>query len=99
VQDPSPGADLGATSFSWGGPATVTPAYSSDQDAGVWASLTERGEQAGGDGWTDSDGSKFQWALVGKRRERLRFRLTVAGATASFVLRSIEMLMRPSGKQ
>jgi hypothetical protein len=81
------------------GAATVTPAFSSDQDAGVFTELTSRGEQGGEDGWTESDGSKFNWALVGKKRERIRFRFTVAGACTSFVLRSIELLTRPSGKQ
>jgi hypothetical protein len=79
--------------------ATVTPAFSSDQDNDVYATLTERGEQAGGTGWADSDGSKYQFAIVGKRRERIRFRLTVAGACSRFVLRSLELLTRPSGKQ
>jgi hypothetical protein len=78
---------------------TVTPAVSSDQDGGTFTTLTERGEQGGATGWGVSDGSVYQWALVGKKRERIRFRLTIAGACASFVLRSIELLMRPSGKQ
>lgn len=78
---------------------SVAVAYSSDQDAGVFTTLTERGEQGGGTGWGVSDGSKYQWALVGKRRERIRFRLTVTGACASFVLRSLELLLRPTGKQ
>jgi hypothetical protein len=81
------------------GAATVTPAFSSDQDAGVFTELTGLGEQDGGDGWAESDGSKYQWAIVGKKRERIRFRLTIAGACTSFVMRSIELLTRPSGKQ
>jgi hypothetical protein len=79
--------------------ADVTPEFSSDQDDGVWVELTERGEQGGAAGWAGSDGSKYQWALVAKRRERLRLRLTVTGVTARFVLRSIELMLRPSGKQ
>jgi hypothetical protein len=78
---------------------TVAIAYSSDQDGGTFTTLTERGEQGGAAGWGVSDGSKYQWALVGKRRERIRFRVTVTGACASFVLRSIELLLRPTGKQ
>lgn len=78
---------------------TVALAYSSDQDAGAFTTLTEKGEQGGGTGWATSDGSRYQWALVGKRRERIRFRVTVSGACASFVLRTIELLLRPTGKQ
>lgn len=78
---------------------TVGIAYSSDQDAGVFTTLTEKGEQGGSAGWGVSAGDKYSWALVAKRRERIRFRITVAGACASFVLRSIELLLRPSGKQ
>jgi len=77
----------------------VALAYSSDQDAGVFTTLTEKGEQDGGTGWAVSAGDKYQWALVGKRRERIRFRVTVTGACASFVLRAIELLLRPTGKQ
>jgi hypothetical protein len=79
--------------------ATVAVAYSSDQDAGSFTTLTSRGGQNGTGGWTDSDGSLYQWANVGKKRERIRFRLTVAGACTRFVLRSVELLTRPSGKQ
>jgi hypothetical protein len=78
---------------------TVAIAYSSDQDGGTFTTLTERGEQGGAAGWGVSVGDKYQWALVGKRRERIRFRVTVTGACASFVLRSIELLLRPTGKQ
>lgn len=73
--------------------------FSSDQDDGVFTELTDRGEQGGAAGWGPSDGSKYQWADVQKRRERIRFRVRVTGACASFVLRSIEMLTKPSGKQ
>lgn len=78
---------------------TVAVAYSSDADSGVFTTLTEKAEQGGATGWGVSDASKYQWALVGKRRDRIRFRITVAGACASFVLRSIELLLRPTGKQ
>lgn len=78
---------------------TVAVAFTSDADAGVFTTLTEKGQQGGGAGWGVSDGSKYQWALVAKRRERGRLRITVTGACASFVLRSVEWLMRPSGKQ
>lgn len=78
---------------------TVAVAFTSDQDVGSFATLTDRGQQGGGVGWGVSDGSKYMWALVAKRRERLRLRITVAGASASFVLRSIELMLRPSGKQ
>jgi hypothetical protein len=81
------------------GAATVTPAFSSDQDAGVFEELVSRGEQGGADGWEESDGSSYQWAFVGRKRERIRFRLTIAGACTSFVLRSLELLTRASGKQ
>jgi hypothetical protein len=79
--------------------ATIAVAFSSDQDDGVFTDLTERGEQDGGSGWAASDGSKYQWAIVGKRRERIRFRFRLTGASSRFVLRSIELLTRPSGKQ
>lgn len=78
---------------------TVTLAFTSDQDGGTFATLTEKGLQGGGTGGAVSDGSKYGWWLVAKKRERLRFRVTVTGASASFVLRSIELLMRASGKQ
>lgn len=78
---------------------TVAVAFSSDADAGSFSTLTTRGEQNGAAGWGVSDGSKYQWAKVGKRRERIRFRITQTGACASFVLRSLELLIRPQGKQ
>lgn len=78
---------------------TVALAYSSDQDGGIFTTLTEKGEQGGAAGGLVSAGDKYNWWLVGKRRERLRFRITVSGACASFVLRSIELLLRPTGKQ
>lgn len=93
----------GVTQVSWGGtgaaPAPVRVAFTSDADEGAWTDLTDTGEQGGADGWGLSDGSKYQWATVGKRRERGRFRITVPGGAASFVLRSIELLSRQSGKQ
>lgn len=81
------------------GSPTVSVAFSSDQDAGTFTTLTEKGEQGGGTGGGTSDGSKYQWWIVGKRRERIRFRLRITGACSSFVLRSLELLTRPSGKQ
>ena len=78
---------------------TVTLAFSSDQDGGTFTDLTERGELGGAAGWATSDGSTYQWALVGKRRERIRFRVRVTGVCSRFVLRSIELLTRPQGKQ
>lgn len=78
---------------------TVALAFSSDQDAGVFTSLTENGLQGGGTGGATSDGSKYSFWKVRKKRERLRLRITVAGASASFILRSIELLTRQSGKQ
>lgn len=78
---------------------TVTPAFSSDEDDDTYTNLTDKGEQAGGTGWAESDGSKYQWATVGKKRERIRFKLTQAGAAGKFVLRSIDLLLRPSGRQ
>lgn len=80
----------------------VTPLvveYSSDADDDVWTPLTELGEQGGAAGWTTSDGSRYQFAKVGKKRERIRFRITLAAAASSFVFRSLEMLSRTSGKQ
>lgn len=77
----------------------VAVEYSSDADGGTWHDLTETGEQNGGTGWTISDGSLYQFAKVGKKREQIRFRFTLASACASFVWRSLEMLTRPSGKQ
>lgn len=78
---------------------TVALAYTSDQDGGTFATLTDNGLQGGGTGGAVSTGEKYAWWLVAKKRERIRFRVTVTGACASFVLRSIELLMRPSGKQ
>jgi hypothetical protein len=78
---------------------TVTPAFSSDQDAGAFTTLTTTGKQGGGTGWGTSDGSVYQWARVTKRRNRIRFKLTTSGAAASFVLRTLELLIRPTGKR
>lgn len=78
---------------------TVTPAFSSDQDGGSFSTLTVTGQQGGGSGWGTSDGSKYQWAQVVKRRNRIRFKFTTVGAAASFVMRSFEMLIRPTGKR
>lgn len=77
----------------------VTAFFTSDQDAGSFSALTDKGEQNGGAGWSASDGSLYQWATVGKRRERGRFRLSVGDTVDRFVLRSIEVLSSPSGKQ
>jgi hypothetical protein len=81
------------------GSPTVTAEYTSDQDAGTFATITDKGEQSGAAGWGKSDGSLYQWARVGKKRERIRFRFTQAGAATSFVWRSFEMLTRPPGRQ
>lgn len=78
---------------------TVTVEYSSDQDGDVFTELETLGEQGGGVGWTISDGSKYQWANVNKKRERIRFRLTLAGAATSLKLRVIDLLTLASGKQ
>jgi hypothetical protein len=78
---------------------TVALAYSSDQDAGAFSTLTDKGLQGGGTGGAVSAGDKYNWWTVGKKRERIRYRITQTGAAASFVLRSLEMLVRPSGKQ
>lgn len=78
---------------------TVALAYSSDQDAGSFTTLTENGLQNGGTAGAVSDGSKYSWWLVAKRRPKIRFRITMSGAAATFVLRSIEMLTRPQGRQ
>lgn len=78
---------------------TAAIAYSSDEDAGAWTTLTERGEQGGAAGWGTSSGARYWWALVAKRRERIRFRITFSGASASTILRTIELLIRPQGRQ
>lgn len=78
---------------------TVSLAFTSDQDGGTFSTLTDKGLQSGGTGGAVSDGSKYSWWLLAKRRERLRLRITVTGACASFVLRSVEILLRPSGRQ
>lgn len=79
--------------------AAATVEYSSDADGGTFTALTATGEQDGAAGWTTSTGAKYWWALVGKRRERIRFRLTFSGGTASTILREITLLLRPSGRQ
>lgn len=73
-------------------------AVSSDQDGGSYTQLTNLGEQNGGTGWGLSDGSLYQWAKVTRKRNQVRFRITQAGACASFILRSVELLVRPGGK-
>lgn len=78
---------------------TVALAFSSDQDAGTFTTLTDKGLQGGGTAGAVSAGDKYSWWLVAKKRERLRLRITVTGACASFVLRSVELLLRASGKQ
>jgi hypothetical protein len=78
---------------------TVALAYSSDADAGAFATLTDKGLQGGGTGGAVSAGDKYSWWTVGKRRERIRFKITQTGAAASFILRSLEMLTRQSGRQ
>jgi hypothetical protein len=78
---------------------TVTVEYSSDQDAGAFTALTVKGEQGGATGWGKSDGSRYQWANVTKRRDRIRFRFTLSGAATSLVWRAVELLTRATGKQ
>lgn len=78
---------------------TVALAYSSDQDAGVFTTITENGLQGGGTAGAVSDGSKYSFWIVGKRRPKIRFRITMSGSAASFILRSIELLTRPQGRQ
>ena len=78
---------------------TVAIAFSSDQDAGAWTNLSDKGQQGGGAGWGTSAGDKYQWANVGRRRQRIRFRLTFSGASASAILRSFKTLTRPQGRQ
>lgn len=78
---------------------TVAVAVSSDQDAGVFTTLTELGEQGGGTGGAVSSGAKYMWWKVRKRRERIRFRVTQTGAAGPFIFRSLELLIRPQGRQ
>jgi hypothetical protein len=78
---------------------TVALAYSSDADAGAFSTLTDKGLQGGGTGGAVSAGDKYSWWTVGKKRERIRFKITQTGAAASFILRSLEMLTRQSGRQ
>jgi hypothetical protein len=78
---------------------TVALAYSSDADAGAFSTLTDKGLQGGGTGGAVSAGDKYNWWTVGKKRERIRFKITQTGAAASFILRSLEMLTRQSGRQ
>ena len=78
---------------------TVALAYSSDADDDSFTTLTEKGVRGStGTGGTTSDGSAYHWCRVGKRRNRIRFKITTSGAAASFVLRSLELLVRPTGK-
>lgn len=79
--------------------AAATVEVSSDQDSGTFTTLSERGEQDGATGWATSTAAKYWWALVGKRRHKIRFRLTFSGGTASTILRSVTLLVRPTGKQ
>jgi hypothetical protein len=79
---------------------TVDLAYASDQDGGSYTTLTDKGIVGStGTGGTISDGSAPHWWTVGKRRNRIRFKVTTSGAAASFVLRSLELFVRPTGKQ
>lgn len=85
-----------------GSGATAAPAvalaFSSDQDAGAFTTLTSPGlERSASAGGGVSDGSAYSWWRVGKRRERIRFRVTVSGAAARFVLRTVELLIQQSG--
>lgn len=78
---------------------TVAMAYSSDQDAGSFSSLTESGLQGGGTAGAVSAGDNYNWWNVRKERGKIRFRVIQSGAASSFVVRSIQMLYRASGKQ
>lgn len=77
----------------------VAPETSSDEDAGTYASPNEIGVQGGGTGWVLSDGTKYSWGRVTKKRQRLRVRLTQTQPCASWVLRCVELTIRPTGKQ
>jgi hypothetical protein len=72
--------------------------YSSDHDGGVFTALVRGAMEGGGNVGAPSDGSRYSWWRVGKRRDRIRFRVTVGG-TASFVLRELDLIFRPSGRQ
>jgi hypothetical protein len=103
VAEPSSGT-VGVDSVSWGfgaapNPPLIAVEYSSDQDADEFMALTLKGEQGGGTGWGASDGSKYSWANVNKKRDRIRFRFTLSGAATSLVWRAVELLYRASGKQ
>jgi hypothetical protein len=78
---------------------TLAITYSSDQDADSYSALTDNGLQGGGSAGITSDGSKYSWWRVSKRRERIRFKITVTGASASFIWRTLELLIRPTGRQ
>jgi hypothetical protein len=81
------------------GTPTVTTEYSSDQDAGAFTALTVKGGQYGATGGVASSGGTYSWWRVNKRRERIRFRVTFGGTITSVVMRALEVLSRPSGKQ
>jgi hypothetical protein len=74
-------------------------AVSSDRDGDVYTTLTDSGLQGGGTAGQVSDGSRYSWFRVTRKRARLRLRITTSGACASFVLRSIELLFRRDGRQ
>jgi hypothetical protein len=78
---------------------TVALAVSSDEDAGAYTTLTDSGLQRGGTAGAVSDGTRYSWWTVSKRRQRVRFKITQTGACASFVLRSFSFFSRGSGKQ
>lgn len=75
---------------------TVALAVTSDQDGGSFTTLTDVGGEAATAGGGLSDGSQYSWWGVGKRRDRVRFQITQAGACASFVWRSLELHIRES---
>jgi len=79
---------------------TVSLAVSSDQDADSYTTLTEKGVVGStATGGATSDGSRPHWWTVGKRRTRIRFKITTSGAAGSFILRGLELLIRPTGKR
>ena len=76
---------------------TLALAWSADSEAGAFTALTGAGGEDGSVGGGASDGSHYSFWPVGKRKERLRFRVTVSGAAARFTLRTLELLIRQSG--
>jgi hypothetical protein len=95
------GTPVAVDEFDWAeiDAPSILPEFSSDQDGGSFTALTALGEQGGQSGWGVSDGSRYSWANVNKKRDRIRFRFTLAGAATSLKVRAVELLSRASGKQ